>query len=151
MTAPTGARAHTGDVVARDAVDLAVELLRKVSAGDAHAAQAMLTQLTRGRLENLAVVLAHLVDREATLPQLVGRGRPPGLVHVVELVAGVGCDPSLWGPSVTSRAVHGTRSRYGAGCRGALCVQAERDYQRARRRNPGHAAASHKPAQAGTP
>ncbi|GAS98928.1 uncharacterized protein RMCC_5893, partial [Mycolicibacterium canariasense] len=30
-------------------------------------------------------------------------------------------------------AEHGTRSRYNSGCRCDLCVQAERDYQRARK------------------
>lgn len=72
-------------------------------------------------LPALAVVLASLVDDDRRLHELLAwtsyevRLRPA-------------CDPAD-DHSDGSRAMHGTRSRYTAGCRGEGCRRAESEYQ----------------------
>lgn len=73
-------------------------------------------------LPALCVALAALVDDGQRVAELLAWTN-----HEIRLVPR--CDPAHDHSPSSSRAVHGTRSRYTAGCRGAACRQAESDYQ----------------------
>jgi hypothetical protein len=81
--------------------------------------------LRHADLPALAVVLASLVDDNRRVVELLAWS-----AHEVRLVPS--CDPALDRSPAGTRAVHGTRSRYTAGCRGAACRQAESEYQHER-------------------
>lgn len=117
-------------VLLRDATDLAVELVGNVRAGDGPAVDRLLASLNGARLANLAVAMAYLVDDSASVTELHRRLTPGH--QLLEGLEAARCAPELWGASVASRAAHGTRSRYNAGCRGAACKGAEADYYRVR-------------------
>lgn len=81
--------------------------------------------LAAADLPALAVVLASMVDDTRPVADLLR-----WTSYRVTLAPT--CDPQLDGSPVGTRAVHGSRSRYVAGCRGEGCRQAESMYQRDR-------------------
>jgi hypothetical protein len=76
-------------------------------------------------LPAVAVVLAAMVDDNQSMRDLLRW-------TTYSVTLSPTCDPQLDRSPVGTRAVHGTRSRYTAGCRGEGCRQAESEYQRAR-------------------
>jgi hypothetical protein len=97
----------------------ALALIGAVHTRDPEVSHALLRQAD---LPALAVVLASLVDDNRRVAELLAWS-----AYDVRLVPS--CDPAQDG---STRAVHGTRSRYTAGCRGAACRQAESEYQHER-------------------
>lgn len=73
-------------------------------------------------LPALAIALAALVDDTQRLAELLA-----WTSHEIRLTPN--CDPTLDRSPHGTRAVHGTRSRYTAGCRGDACRKAESSYQ----------------------
>jgi hypothetical protein len=97
----------------------ALALVGAVHERDAHASHRILAEAD---LPALAVALAALVDDGQRVAQLLA-----WTSHEIRLIPD--CDPELDLSKSGTRAVHGTRSRYTAGCRGDACRQAESEYQ----------------------
>lgn len=113
----------------QDALEVALTLVGDVRYLSPASLRRTLDSLSRDRLEAAAVALAAMVDEDKTPEELLAW--LPGEQEVFRMVAEEGkdgCSPYLWGGSVGSRAEHGTRSRYNAGCRGAACVAAQAAY-----------------------
>lgn len=109
------------DARVQQVLPTAVQLVGAVRDRDPEA----VAQVMRGvDMPALVVTLAAMVDDDMRVTDLLA-----WTAYDVRLTPL--CDPAL-DRSGSSRAVHGTRSRYTAGCRGAACVQAERIYQRER-------------------
>lgn len=109
------------------AFDAIMQVLSR-AAYDPGAVGDALGNLDNTELRLVCTTLALLVDDHLTLRQLHSRAR--------EAFDAYPCHPALWGPSWSSRAEHGTRSRYGAGCRGDACRAADLDYRKDRHAPP---------------
>jgi hypothetical protein len=106
-------------------LDLAMRLVGAVHDHDHNAVQQVMAAVgSPVELRQVTTVLAGMVPAEEPYRQAVDRGTSALLILGTPL-----CDPDLWGPP--SRSAHGTHARYVAGCRGELCILAERAYQRA--------------------
>lgn len=81
--------------------------------------------LQRADLPALAIALAAMVDDTRTPSEMLAW-------TTQELRPRLSCDPHDDHSPATVTAIHGTRSRYNAGCRGEACRAADADYQRAR-------------------
>jgi hypothetical protein len=73
----------------------------------------------------VAVVLAAMVDDSREVRELLRWS-------AYDVRLSPTCDPALDLSPPTTQSVHGTRSRYTAGCRGEGCRRAESEYQRER-------------------
>lgn len=112
----------------------ALALIGRVRELDAAGVHAQLGRMTRDQLEGVAVVLASMVSDDDTVAILADRV-PDGEAWLVwQALHAPACDPLMWGKSAGSRALHGTRSRYNAGCRGEACRAAEAAYTAERAR-----------------
>lgn len=94
---------------------------------DPAAVAAVVATLDNAALRVAVASLALMVDEELTLRQLKAK--------LAELYVAWPCHPALWGQSWTSKAEHGTRSRYNAGCRGDACRAADNAYRSARQKD----------------
>lgn len=103
------------------------DALALIHAVHTHDEQLLVRTYSSSHLPGLVVALAALVDTDRTLSDLLSWAERPTVPAAL-------CDPRDWGPSHHSTAVHGTRSRYQAGCRGAGCKTAENTHQQHRRR-----------------
>ncbi len=103
------------------------DALALIHAVHTHDEQLLVRTYSSSDLPGLVVALAALVDTDRSLNDLLGWVDRPAVPLAL-------CDPRDWGSSHHSTAVHGTRSRYQAGCRGAGCKTAENTHQRERRR-----------------
>ncbi len=103
------------------------DALALIHAVHTHDEQLLVRTYSSSDLPGLVVALAALVDTDRSLNDLLGWVDRPEVPSAL-------CDPRDWGPSHHSTALHGTRSRYQAGCRGAGCKSAENTHQRERRR-----------------
>lgn len=133
----------TALVRTQDGVARALQLVGNVRELDAAGAAHQLGRMTRDQLEGVAVVLASMVDDDATVQALAERVPNSEAWQVWQVLHTAVCDPAAWGASASSRAMHGTRSRYNAGCRGEACRAAEAAYTAARvqsGKRPGRAA-----------
>lgn len=106
----------------QSALPLAVQLVGAVRDRDP---DSVATLLADADMPALAVTLAAMVDDDQRVAELLA-----WTAYDVRLTPT--CDPALDRSPATTRAVHGTRSRYNRGCRGAGCVRAEREYQHLR-------------------
>lgn len=134
MTAPNTTTAHLERLAAGDtyaevqhrAQAAALELISRAGHDPAGVAAAV-GSLGNAELRVVAATLALLVDDELTLRQLKAR--------MADLFVRWPCHPALWGGSWASRAEHGTRARYNAGCRGDACRAADNAYRSGRQRS----------------
>lgn len=99
--------------------------LRLVGAVRAYDPDEVSTVLAQSDLHALVVTLAAMVDDSRTPAELLAWTSQ-------ELRPRLSCDPVDDHSMGRSLALHGTRSRYNAGCRGEACAAAESDYQRDR-------------------
>lgn len=106
----------------QQALPIAVQLVGAVRDRDR---DSIATLLADADMPALAVTLAALVDDDQRIADMLA-----WTAYDVRLVPT--CNPALDLSPAGTRALHGTRSRYGRGCRGAGCVRAEREYQKAR-------------------
>lgn len=110
-------------------------LLDGVRGEDSTDAAQLLAGLRRDQLEAVTLALAILAGDDLPLTELRSKANAGDLLRELWLRSGAKlCEPQLWGGSAGSRAAHGTRARYNAGCRGAACTRAERTYSRERKR-----------------
>lgn len=110
---------HSDDARFHAALPHALALIDAVHTRDQSASHRIIRSAD---LPALAVALAALVDDNQRVAELLA-----WTSHEIRIVPA--CDPSLDHSPTTTRAVHGTRSRYTAGCRGDACRQAESAYQ----------------------
>jgi hypothetical protein len=128
-------------------VGAAAELVVDVRAGDPAVLHRRLAAIAEdGELIAVAITLAAMVPDDRPLRELLEW--TDDLVPAVHLELSPPadeskCDPLADRSPAGARAEHGTRSRYNAGCRGAACLAADRQYGRdradarkARRRRP---------------
>ncbi|MDQ3383359.1 MAG: hypothetical protein M3519_06210 [Actinomycetota bacterium] len=108
-------------------LDAIPDALTLIHAVHTHDEQLLVRTYSSSHLPGLIVALAALVDTDRSLNDLLGWADRPTVPAAL-------CDPRDWGSSHHSTALHGTRGRYQAGCRGAGCKTAENTHQRERRR-----------------
>lgn len=115
-----------GDTVAELAMELVVDV-RDLDPSRVHSRLAAIGRRDPLLLRQLVVALAAMVPDDRPASEL--------LAWTERLMPDApGCDPLLDRSPATSRAAHGSRSRYVLGCHGAACEQAQREYDAARPR-----------------